>query len=324
MRSPQLFREPARNFNTSGVPTDNAIFTTLFGADGAVASTDAATRKWSRNCPSIHFGLNNYLSFIIGKSKIGIFLAKNSQSRNNWTEIKIWTERKSSQISPRQYHRMHDEGGFRDFWPERRFKIAREARKVACHAIASCDSPPRLFFFPAERALRDGEGSIGRKGARDRGYGERGRGRGRNKGDAFSLTGLHRDFTAEHFADAIRRLAPIDGRVYVVPVALRAERQEVHGAVHQHLTDVRYRQDRRAVAHQPVDPRRGTAVSRAVDHRPGVVRELHARARLRDQHRPLAVQHHSSSCNRESEASEKSGLPRERTRARTELRRGRF
>lgn len=104
--------------------------------------------------------------------------------------------------------------------------------------------------------------------------------RGRNKGDAFSLTGLHRDFTAEHLADAIRRLAPIDGRVYVVPVALRAERQKVHRAIHQHLTDVRYRQDRRAVAHQPVDPRRGTAVGRAVDHCPGVVRELHARARL--------------------------------------------
>jgi len=112
---------------------------------------------------------------------------------------------------------------------------------------------------------------------------------------SFFLTSLHRDFTAEHLADAVGRLAPIDGRVHVVPVALGAERQEVHGAIHQHLTDVRYRQNRRAVAHQPVDPRRGAAVGRAVDHRPGVVGELHVRARLRDQHRPLAVQHHSSS-----------------------------
>jgi len=122
--------------------------------------------------------------------------------------------------------------------------------------------------------------SAGRKRETE-GYGEtRSRELAGNKGGAFSLTGLHRDFTAEHLADAVRCLAPIDGRVYVVPVAFRAERQEVHGAIHQHLTDVRYRQDRRAVAHQPVDPRQGTAVSRAMDHRPGVVRELHARARL--------------------------------------------
>jgi len=151
---------------------------------------------------------------------------------------------------------------------------------IKMHVTVTRQSVSSFFRYRTygERALRDVKAqSAGRKRETE----DTARGESvRNKGAAFSLTGLHRDFTAEHLADAIRRLASINGRVYIVPVALRAKRQEVHGTVHQHLTDVRYRQDRRAVAHQPVDPRRRTAVGRAVDHCPGVVRELHARARL--------------------------------------------
>jgi len=117
-----------------------------------------------------------------------------------------------------------------DFWLERKFKVAREVRKVACHGTVAWQSTCYLVFFRcytySEQALKDGERSIDWKKARDRGiwWDKIERESAKNKGDAFSLTGLHRDFTAEHLADAIRRLASIDGRVYVVPVALRAER----------------------------------------------------------------------------------------------------
>lgn len=111
------------------------------------------------------------------------------------------------------------------------------------------------------------------------------------------LTGLYRDFTAQYPTDAVRGLTSVDGRVDVVPVGLRSERQKVHGTVDQHLAYVRYREDRRLVPHEPINPRQRAALGRAMDHGPGLVREFNRGAWLRDQHRPLTVQHHSPPCN---------------------------
>lgn len=111
------------------------------------------------------------------------------------------------------------------------------------------------------------------------------------------LTGLHRDFTAQHPTDAVRGLTSVHGRVDVVSVGLRSEGQKVHGTVDQHLAYVRYGEDRRLVPHKPINPRQRAALGRAMDHGPGLVREFDRGARLRDQHRPLTVQHHSPPCN---------------------------
>lgn len=42
------------------------------------------------------------------------------------------------------------------------------------------------------------------------------------------LTGLYRDFTAQHPADAVRGLTSVDSRVDVVSVGLRTEWQKIH------------------------------------------------------------------------------------------------